>query len=78
MSEEAFPVHEAVNVLRGKTIYKTAKWWLAVLRIKSYGRERVAVYLWVKRGDRWKRQNKLTISDRETWRKVKEAVDSLI
>jgi len=76
--EEKYPVHESVEVLEGKTIYKTQKWWLAVLKVKSFGRQRISVYLWIRRGDLWKRQNKLTISDRETWGKIKKAVDSLI
>ena len=76
--KEEFPVHEAVKVLAGETIYKTEKWWMAVLKIESFGRTNVAVYLWVKRKGEWKRQQKLTIGDIETWGKIKETVDKMI
>ena len=76
--EESFPVHEAVKVLEGETIYKTTKWWMAVLKIESFGRTNVAVYLWVRRGDKWKRQQKLTVGDLETWEKIKENVDKML
>ncbi len=76
--EEKFPVHETVKVVDGKTIYKTEKWWLAVLKTESFGRSSVAIYLWVKRKDEWKRQQKLTLRDKDTWEKVKEAVDKFI
>jgi len=32
----------------------------------------------VKRGDKWKRQQKLTIRGREQWSLIKEAVEKLI
>ena len=76
--EEEFPVHETVKVLDGETIYKTGKWWMAVLKIESFGRTNVAIYLWVKRGDKWKRQQKLTIGDLETWKEIKEKVDKML
>ena len=76
--EEKFPVHETVKVLAGETVYKTAKWWMAVLKIESFGRTNVAIYLWVKRGDKWKRQQKLTVGDLETWEKIKENVDKMV
>jgi len=73
-----FPVHEKVKVLDGKTIFRTDKWWMAVLKVESFGKNSVNVYLWVKRGDKWKRQQKLTIRGREQWSLIKEAVEKLI
>jgi len=73
-----FPVHETVEVLDGQTIYKTEKWWMAVLKTKSFGRVKIGVYLWKKRDDVWKRQQKLSIGDHETWENIKSAVDKLI
>jgi len=76
--EEKFPVHETVKVVGGETIYKTKKWWLAVLKVESFGRSSVGIYLWVKREDKWKRQQKLTVRDKDTWEKIKETVDKFI
>jgi hypothetical protein len=76
--KEKFPVHESIEVLEGETIYKTEKWWLAVLKTRSFGRISVNVYLWLKRGDSWKRQQKLSLRDIETWKKIKENVDKLL
>jgi len=78
MSREQYPVHESLEVLDGKTIYRTQKWWLAVLKTRAFGRTAVSVYLWVKRDDAWKRQQKASFRDRETWEKVKKAVDKLL
>lgn len=73
-----FPVHEKVKVLDGVTIFKTEKWWMAVLKVDSFGKTSVNVYLWVKRGDRWKRQQKLTIRGKEQWNLIRETVEKLI
>ena len=76
--EEKFPVHESIEVLEGITIYKRKVWWNAVLYQRSYvGKPQVAVYLWRKRGDEWKRKNKFIV-DKETWKQTKEAVDKLL
>lgn len=72
-----FPVHESIQVLSGETIFRTDKWWMAVVKAKSFGRDVINVYLWVKRGDVWKRQQKMSVRDRETWEKVKKAIDKL-
>jgi len=76
--DEKFPVHETLKVVTGETIYKTEKWWMAVLKTESFGRTMVNVYLWVKRGNDWKRQQKLGIRGKETWSRIKTAVDKFI
>jgi hypothetical protein len=75
---EKFPVHESLKVLDGETVFKTEKWWLAVLKTESFGRIMVNIYLWVKRGDKWKRQQKLGIRGKEIWSRIKTAVDKFI
>jgi len=75
---EIYPVHETLEVIGGETIFKTDRWWLAVVKTRAFGREAVSVYLWVKRGDEWKRQQKLSIRGREMWEKIKKAVESLL
>ena len=42
MLEEEFPVSESLTVHQGTTIYKTDKWWLAVLLVDSFGEDRSA------------------------------------
>jgi hypothetical protein len=77
MSEE-FPISEALKVIQGKTLYKTDKWWSAVVLLDSFGRKQVAVYLWEKGSDRWKRRQKLVVRNKEDWERLKEAVEEIL
>ncbi len=72
-----FPVSEGVRVLAGKTIYKTDKWWCAVLLISQFGRQRIALYMWLKRGDEWKRRQKFAIDPRN-WPQISQAIEELL
>jgi len=74
MSEE-FPISEKLKIIKGKTLYKTDKWWSAVVSLESFGRKQVAVYLWSKSGDQWKRRQKLVVKSKEEWGRLKEAID---
>jgi len=76
-SKETYPVHEEVNVIDGVTIYRTQKWWMAVLKTESFGMTKVSLYLWMKRGDRWKRRQKFTIP-LERWSEIIRAVNKLL
>jgi len=78
MVEESLPVSEKLKVLDSVTIYKTEKWWSAVTLIDSFGRKQISLYVWIKRGDRWKRNQKFTIHSRDEWRKVKEGIEKFI
>ena len=78
LSEEEFPVSETLKVIDGTTIYKSNKWWSAVVLLESFGRKQIAVYLWNKVGDDWKRRQKFVVSDKETWAKVTEAVEKYL
>ena len=78
MSEEKFPVSETLKVIDGTTIYKTDKWWSAVVLLESFGIKQVAVYLWNKKGDAWKRRQKFVVSNRDTWAKIAEAVEKYL
>jgi len=76
--EKRFPVHETIEVLEGKSVYKTERWWLAVLKVRSFGRTMVSVYLWKNVDGRWKRQQKISFRDRETWEKVRRIIDGYL
>jgi len=78
MSEKKFPVSETLNVLKGITLYKTEKWWSAVVLLDSFGRKQVAVYLWSKKDDQWKRRQKLVVKNKEEWDRLKNAVEEVI
>lgn len=78
MSEEKVPVSEALKPLDAKTIYKTERWWCSVVLLEAFGRRQVALYLWRRSGDKWKRQQKFIVHDRGEWEKVKEAVEGFL
>lgn len=77
MGEEELPVSESLKVIQGITLYKTEKWWSAVVLLDSFGRRQIAAYLWMKRGDQWKRKNKFAIHNKVEWRRIKEAIEKL-
>jgi len=76
--EEKLPVSETLSVLSSETLYKTPKWWCAVVYIESYGRKQVAVYLWVKKNDKWTRKEKLIIHSKKEWEQIKDAAEKFI
>lgn len=43
---EPYPIHEAIHVIKGETVYKSKKWWKAVLLVNSFGHNKVMIYLW--------------------------------
>ena len=75
--EEKLPVSESLKVIQGITLYKTEKWWSAVTLLDAFGRRQIGVYLWIKRGERWKRKNKFIIHNKAEWQQIKRAVEKL-
>lgn len=41
---------ERLKALRYENLFKPDKWWSAVILLGSFGRRRVALYLWSRRG----------------------------
>ena len=78
MELEKFPVHEVIKIVEAKTVYKTEKWWQAVVLGEAFGRKFVALYLWQKKGDRWKQVHKFKINRRQNWEQVKPLIDELV
>ncbi len=78
MIEEKFPVSESLNVIQGITIYKTGKWWLAVVLLETFGRKQIATYLWNNKNGVWKRRQKFMVQNETTWRQITEAVEKLL
>jgi hypothetical protein len=60
------------------TIYKSQKWWEAVVVFESFGRRTIATYLWNNKDGTWKRKQKFQIRTTDEWNKVKNAIEQLI
>ena len=76
--EEELPISEKIKPIESVTLYKTGKWWAAIVLLESFGRKQIAFYLWLKSNDKWKRKQKFVIRTKEEWEKIKEIVDNLI
>lgn len=78
MPEEQIPVHEEIKVIESKTLFKRGKWWKAVSLQKAFGNREIAIYLWKREEDSWKRKQKATIKSKQSWEAMKSAVEELI
>jgi hypothetical protein len=79
MSEqEKLPLPDIYRVIESITIFKSQKWWEAVVAIESFGRRSIAIYLWLNRNGTWKRKQKLQMRSVDEWNKVKNAVEQLM
>lgn len=78
LSEEKFPVSETLKIIEGLNLYKTDKWWCAVVLMESFGKKQIGVYLWNKKSDQWKRRQKFVIHNKDEWGRIKEKVEKLI
>lgn len=90
--EEPYPVDDAFKVIDGTNIYKTKKWWCAVLLVNAFGHDKIMVYLWqwkenrqLKDGHwvatgsfRWRVQQKMGINFEKNWNDIKVAVDKYL
>lgn len=76
-TSEKLPISEIYKVVDYITIFKSSKWWEAIVVYEAYGRRSIGVYLWVKKNDVWKRKNKFSVRNLDEWNKVKNAVDQL-
>jgi len=76
--EEKLPISEFYKVIEYKTIFKSEKWWEAIVVFEAYGKRQIGMYLWQKRKDVWKRKNKFSVRSLDDWEKLKSAVDQLL
>jgi hypothetical protein len=74
---EKLPLSEFYKVIDYATIFRSEKWWEAVVVIESFGKRSIAMYLWQKRNDIWKRKHKFQIRNMDEWNKVKVAIEQL-
>jgi len=75
---EKLPISDFYKVVDYITIFKSEKWWEAVVVVESFGRRSIAMYMWQFRGGQWKRKHKFQIRSLEEWNKVRNAVDTLV
>jgi hypothetical protein len=79
--ETEFPVSDYYNVAAGVTVFESDGWWKAIINIDqkgSYDTDEIMVYLWQQRDDDWRRRQKYTIKDRESWEAERVAVESVL
>jgi len=74
---EPLPLSSFYKVVDHVTIFRSEKWWEAIVVIESLGRRSIAMYLWQKKGDQWKRKHKFRIRNLQEWEKLKGAIDKL-
>ena len=75
--EEKLPISEFYTVVDSVTIFKSQKWWEAIVVFESYGKRSIGLYLWQKKGDAWKRKHKFNVRNLEEWSKLKSAMEQL-
>jgi hypothetical protein len=76
-SNEKLPISAFYKVIEYVTIFKSAKWWEAIVVYEASGKRSIGFYLWEKRNDVWKRKNKFSVRNLEEWEKLKAAIDQL-
>jgi len=75
--EEKLPISDFYKVVDYVTIFKSPKWWEAIVIFEAYGKRSIGLYLWQKRAEAWKRKHKFNIRNLDEWNKLKTAVDQL-
>jgi hypothetical protein len=73
-----FPVHEDLDIQAGQTVFKSQKWWKAVVLYEGYRGLEIAVYLWQDREGEWRRQQKYVIRSLDDWEQDKEIIEKFV
>jgi hypothetical protein len=76
-SSEKLPISEFYKVVDYVTIFKSGKWWEAIVVYEASGKRSIGLYLWENRNGTWKRKNKFSVRNLDEWNKVKDAVEQL-
>lgn len=76
-STEKLPISEFYKVIDYVTIFKSSKWWEAIVVYEAGGKRSIGLYLWENRNSMWKRKNKFSVRNIDEWNKVKTAVEQL-
>jgi hypothetical protein len=76
-AEEKLPISDFYKVIDYVTVFKSPKWWEAIVVFEYSGRRAIGLYLWQKREENWKRKNKFNIRNLDEWNKLKGAIEQL-
>jgi hypothetical protein len=76
-TEEKLPISDFYKVVDSITIFKSQKWWEAIVIFEAYGKRQIGMYLWQKRADAWKRKHKFNVRNLDEWNKLKAAIEQL-
>jgi hypothetical protein len=75
--EEKLPISDFYKIVDHVTLFKSQKWWEAVVIFESYGKRSIGLYLWQKRQEAWKRKHKFNVRNLDEWNKLKNAIEQL-
>ena len=79
---DEFPVHDSLVVLDGNTIYRTDNWFKAAVLYRYDGNEydstELAIYLWHRKGQEWKRKQKYVVKTIEGWEADKASLERFL
>ena len=75
---QRFPVHDELKVIDGNTIFKNNNWWKAVVLVDGFRGREVALYLWKRKEDDWKRQQKYVVRSKEDWEREREEIETYL
>jgi len=75
--KEKLPLWEQYKVIDYVTIFRSDKWWEAVVVIEAFGKRSIALYLWLKQEGTWKRKQKFQVRNKDEWNKLKTAIEQL-
>jgi len=76
-TSEKLPISDFYKVIDYITIFKSEKWWEAIVVFESLGKRSIGLYLWHNRDGTWKRKHKFTIRNLDEWNKLKNAIEQL-
>ena len=74
---EKLPISDFYKVIEYVTIFKSKKWWEAIVVYEASGKRSIGLYLWENKNEMWKRKNKFSVRTLEEWATIKNAVDQL-
>ena len=76
-TSEKLPISDFYKVIDYVTMFKSEKWWEAIVVFESLGKRKIGLYLWVNRDGAWKRKHKFDIRNLDEWNKLKTAIEQL-
>ena len=76
-TEEKLPISDFYKVIDYVDIFKSQKWWEAIVVFESSGKRTIGLYLWVNRDGVWKRKHKFDVRNMDEWNKLKNAIEQL-